>query len=128
MEVTVKLDKEDLAAMHDVIFDVTGGKPSESQIKAYWDKIPDDVKNNAVLFGCNDTVFRDGFYTWLESNMEPLKLHYVLLKSPNVMVKEGEFFKEQGGLKEKWGKNWVPVKAKSIEHARAIGTEIRDSE
>ncbi len=38
-----------------------------------------------------------------------------------VFVKEGEFFEQQGGLTEEWGKHWTVVQACSIEHARAIG-------
>jgi hypothetical protein len=37
-----------------------------------------------------------------------------------VFVKTYEFFKEQGGFREKWGEAWVPVVATEIEHARAI--------
>jgi len=38
-----------------------------------------------------------------------------------VYVKDGNFFIEQGGLEEDWGKTWIPVKAYSIEHARELG-------
>lgn len=41
-----------------------------------------------------------------------------------IFVKEGEFFKEQGGLREPWGKAWIPVKASSIEDARQIGAKL----
>ena len=34
------------------------------------------------------------------------------------MVKEGDFFRSQGGLKDEWGANWIPVCADSIEDAR----------
>lgn len=33
-------------------------------------------------------------------------------------VKEGEFFRSQGGLRETWGMNWIGVEADSIEDAR----------
>jgi hypothetical protein len=35
-----------------------------------------------------------------------------------VFVKELEFFRSQGGLKQDWGKNWKPILADSIEDAR----------
>lgn len=38
-----------------------------------------------------------------------------------VFVKEWNFFVEQGGLKEPWGKGWKPIMASSIEAARNKG-------
>lgn len=34
------------------------------------------------------------------------------------MVKEGDFFREQGGLTQEWGRNWEPINASSIGDAR----------
>lgn len=56
-----------------------------------------------------------------------IMLYYILIESWAVYVKEGEFFKSQGGLEKKWGENWVPVQADSIEHARSIGINRRDT-
>lgn len=42
-------------------------------------------------------------------------------RGATVYVKEGTFFRSQGGLTEEWGKTWRPVDAESIEHARRIG-------
>ena len=50
-----------------------------------------------------------------------MNTYYICIKRWAVYVKEGEFFKNQGGLVEDWGKNWTPVEAESIEHARKIG-------
>lgn len=38
-----------------------------------------------------------------------------------VFVKDYDFFVNQGGLHQAWGKRWKPVVAESIEHAREIG-------
>lgn len=38
---------------------------------------------------------------------------------PNApMVKEGDFFREQGGLIKEWGRAWEPITATSIGDAR----------
>lgn len=59
---------------------------------------------------------------------KPQKLVYYLLIEPwAVYVKEGDFFRDQGGLTENWGKRWEPVVAADIEAARAIGIKLRDS-
>jgi hypothetical protein len=38
-----------------------------------------------------------------------------------VFVKEGSFFRQQGGENAEWGRHWTKVHATSIEHARQIG-------
>jgi len=48
-------------------------------------------------------------------------LYYILETHAGVYVKEGKFFESQGGLTEDWGKNWRPVNADSIEHAKSMG-------
>ena len=54
----------------------------------------------------------------------PTKNYYVLKTwAGAVFVKEADFFKSQGGLKEDWGKNWKRIKATSIEDARRIAQE-----
>lgn len=47
--------------------------------------------------------------------------HFILVNSAGVYVKEGSFFRSQGGMKEEWGQAWERVEADSIEHARQIG-------
>jgi hypothetical protein len=44
--------------------------------------------------------------------------HYVLFNGVTFFVKEAEFFYEQKGHLEDWGKSWRPVTADSIEAAR----------
>lgn len=44
--------------------------------------------------------------------------YFVVYNGAAWMVKEGAFFESQGGLVDDWGKNWKPVWADSIEHAR----------
>jgi hypothetical protein len=47
--------------------------------------------------------------------------YYINVTKAAVYVKEADFFREQGGLKEEWGKTWQYVDADGIEHARLIG-------
>jgi hypothetical protein len=42
----------------------------------------------------------------------------------SVYVKELDFFHEQGGFKQSWGKHWTPVVANNIEHARERGCKL----
>lgn len=39
-------------------------------------------------------------------------------KKATVYVKEGDFFREQGGLTEEWGTHWTGIEAKSLADAR----------
>lgn len=42
----------------------------------------------------------------------------------NIFVKEARFFVKQKGLTEDWGRSWMPVRAPSIEEARAYGFQM----
>lgn len=42
----------------------------------------------------------------------------------SVFVKTYDFFKQQGGLSEKWGESWQPVVASSIADAREKGCSM----
>ena len=48
------------------------------------------------------------------------------VKQTETFNKDGDFFEEQGGLVEDWGKDWKPLAASSLEDAREKGTEMRD--
>lgn len=50
---------------------------------------------------------------------------YISVNHWAVYVKEGDFFREQGGLREKWGTTWIPVSAGSIEEAREVGKKMQ---
>jgi hypothetical protein len=50
----------------------------------------------------------------------------VLIESWAVYVKEWDFFVEQGGLAQPWGKKWKPIMARDIESARRKGISRRD--
>lgn len=41
-----------------------------------------------------------------------------------VFVKVLDFFRSQGGFKDDWGKNWVPIVATGIEDAREKGCAL----
>jgi NTP pyrophosphatase (non-canonical NTP hydrolase) len=50
--------------------------------------------------------------------------YYVYFNGVSVFVKEGYFFRAQGGDVESWGKDWTCVYADSIEDARHKGFQI----
>ena len=50
--------------------------------------------------------------------------YYVHWNGAVWFVKEGEFFKAQGGLEKPWGKAWTPIMATSIEDARMKAPSI----
>jgi hypothetical protein len=39
-------------------------------------------------------------------------------KKATVYVKEGEYFRSQGGLIQEWGSNWIGIQAASLNDAR----------
>ena len=62
--------------------------------------------------------------------LTPILNKYMIL-IPNgeyQFVKEYDFFVSQGGLKEPWGRNWIPMEADSIEGARLKARKIWETE
>lgn len=51
----------------------------------------------------------------------------VLRQGNTVYVKDAEYFESQGGLKEKWGRNWIEIEADSIADARKKGLNTPDT-
>lgn len=51
---------------------------------------------------------------------------FMVLVGPTgaVFVKVLDFFREQGGFEDDWGRKWVPVVATSIEEAREKGCKM----
>ena len=70
MKITVELEDHDINAMHDVIFDVTGVKPSRKQVEHAWAILPENIQQLGVSWGCNDTVFRDAMHEHLSSMLD----------------------------------------------------------
>lgn len=66
MIVTVTLEKDDFDAIHDVIYNALGYKPTKEQIQKTWEDLPWEIKGLAVQWGTNDSVFRDNMYAHLK--------------------------------------------------------------
>lgn len=54
----------------------------------------------------------------------PSCLYYVHWNGASWYVKEGAFFRAQGGLTKPWGKAWRPLHAESIEDARKLAAKL----
>ena len=67
MKKAIKLEREDLDAMHDVIFEALGVNPDDDMIQYFWDIMPEDIKDIAISWGYSDRVFCDDMYKWLEN-------------------------------------------------------------
>lgn len=50
---------------------------------------------------------------------------YVNYTTANTSVKDGDFFRSQGGLRDDWGRSWLPIRAGSVAEARAIAIALR---
>lgn len=67
MIITVVLEEEDFNHLHDAIYDIYGVEPTNDMIQKVWDRMPDDVKRNAISWGTSDSVFQDDYHEWLDS-------------------------------------------------------------
>jgi hypothetical protein len=66
---TMEFTRMDLDQLHDLIFNALEiDIKDDSEIKKYWEKLPDDIKKNFEHWGMGDTPTRDGAYVWLQAN------------------------------------------------------------
>ena len=68
MILEITLEREDYDAMHDVILDVSGKKPTDEEIQKHWEDLPDHIRADAITWGTDDTVFRDNSCEYLMGN------------------------------------------------------------
>lgn len=60
--------------------------------------------------------------------MPELQTYYIMANFAGAVFVKGEkFFIAQGGKDQDWGKKWIPVKAESIEDARALGKALLEA-
>ncbi|WP_158728309.1 MULTISPECIES: hypothetical protein [unclassified Flavobacterium] len=65
----VEFDQSDLDTLHDVIFNALRKEDlTNEQILEYWNKLPDDIKMEAIKWGVGDTPTRDNMYVWFQQN------------------------------------------------------------
>lgn len=69
---TIELERDDLNTLHDVIIealDLLWDKGiSDEEIIQYWNKLPNDIKLDALKWGVSDTPTKDAIYVWLQEN------------------------------------------------------------
>jgi len=70
MKKTVVLEQEDIDDLRDTIsnaIDTTENLTNEKVLEV-WNKLPDDIKENAIHWGLDDTVVGDEIYEWIIDN------------------------------------------------------------
>jgi hypothetical protein len=70
MKKTVVLEQEDIDDLRDTIFNAIGTTENltNEKVLEVWNKLPDDIKENAIHWGLNDTVVGDKIYEWIIDN------------------------------------------------------------
>jgi hypothetical protein len=68
MKVTVEFEDGDFDPIHDIIFDLTGKKLTHEELSNVWKDLPENLKEDSIHWGINDSVVRDNIYTHLENN------------------------------------------------------------
>jgi hypothetical protein len=73
-QILVKEDKEsftknDWDHFHDCYFHVHNRHLNQEEMRELWEALPDDLKEESLEWGMNDTVWRENFIDWLEENL-----------------------------------------------------------
>ncbi len=72
MKVTIELEKEDLACVHDVALEALSLNLNDEQVRKLFNNLPEELQGLAVQWGVSDTAFRDDLFAWLEEHREDL--------------------------------------------------------
>ena len=67
----MQLTRNDLNAIHDVVYDVTGSSETDEQLIARFEALPEHIKSIAEKWGANDTVFGGELQQYLEKENAP---------------------------------------------------------
>lgn len=73
MKVSIQIEKEDLAPIHDVVFDLTGHSYSDEELMRIWDALPEDIQLDAAKWGTSDTEVRGQIWEHLEEKLKDIK-------------------------------------------------------
>jgi hypothetical protein len=72
MKKLVTLEQDDIDCLHDVIKEALNFEDlSNERVLEYWNKLPDDLKDEAIHWGLDDTVVGDNIYEWLIEHSYP---------------------------------------------------------
>jgi hypothetical protein len=63
-------DDNEWGSFHDVVCEIRKGKYTPDTLKDIFIKLPDHIKNQAQIWGINDTVVRDDAYVYLCAHPE----------------------------------------------------------
>lgn len=58
---------------HDIVLSVTKLRCTRKKLEEIFEKLPENIKEDANHWGLTDSVIRDKIYVWLESNLESIK-------------------------------------------------------
>ena len=70
MIINVVLEKEDFAVIHDIVFDIMGYDASDEQCQLIWDALDEDLQDDAIRWGLNDTPTRENIYAHMKEQYE----------------------------------------------------------
>lgn len=59
--------------INDCYVDVVGEKPSNEQIEVIYNLLPQHIKDEANMWGWNDTVVGDDVCEWISDNLDKIK-------------------------------------------------------
>lgn len=65
----ILLSKNDLAHLHDVLYNLTDITYTDDQLYEIWEKVPKHIKDEAIHWGISDTVVRGNIYVWAKENI-----------------------------------------------------------
>jgi hypothetical protein len=66
----VEFDQSELNTLREILFYAIDKEDlTDEQVLGYWDKLPIDIKLEALNYGVSDTPTREKMWSWFENNL-----------------------------------------------------------
>jgi len=69
MKITIEFEEGDLNPLHDILYDLTGHEFTHNELLGFWKIIPQNIKNEAIHWGLDDTPTRDNIYVFFKNKL-----------------------------------------------------------
>jgi len=72
MKKVITLEQSDINELRNIIMEALNfDDPTNETVVEYWNKLPENIKNDAVYWGINDSVVRNTIYEWIINDTFP---------------------------------------------------------
>jgi hypothetical protein len=66
MKISVTFEEGDFNSLHDIMYEINRKKLQHNELQTIWNSLPEDIKEDGIHWGLDDSVVRDKMYVYLK--------------------------------------------------------------